>query len=66
MNDDPGEQAAESAHRAADARHQGETKPPAHLIVHTTLYYTASYTTSPPELVPLVAEASALARPPNQ
>jgi hypothetical protein len=36
MNDDPSEQAAESAQRAADARHQGETKPQAHLIVDTT------------------------------
>jgi hypothetical protein len=36
MNDDPSGQAAESAHRAADARHQGETKPGAHLVVHAT------------------------------
>ena len=36
MNDDPSGQAAESAHCATDARHQGETKPQAHLIVHAT------------------------------
>jgi hypothetical protein len=36
MNDDPGEQAAGSAHCAADARHQGEKGPQADLIVHAT------------------------------
>ena len=66
MNDDPSEQAAESARRAADTRHQGETKPQAHLIVHATLYYIASYSASLTELVPLLGEASALAGPPNQ
>ena len=55
MNDDPSEQAAESAHRPADARHQGETKPQAHLVVHAAHSTTRRRTSqAPPQLAPLV------------
>ena len=66
MDDDPSGQAAESAHCAADARHRGETRPRADLIVHARTLLHGVVLSKPAQLAPLVAEASALARAPNE